>query len=302
MKEKEQLIELYDRLRHLKDVGVKMKDIAAKTGWAPSVLSALNATVLPAFCAELKKGADFDEALTEALASVNNLSRKKLLCELDALHRGVMEFHPSHVDTFVVHPFLQALKTGTEASSARQNNLEGMYVSYSCSSSMKALKAEPFYFTDSETYGCFAVGRKSVHNSLREGIGIVRKQQMLYLIFNAFQDPNFSLVTVYLQLPFLENIRFLKGIYLVPDYNMNPIARRIVLMKRSDALDPEEFARMEARLILPGEFTEEETLIYNYTCGKTDYIKMCTLPSPKLDLRDLQAEKKLLEKEEEFEE
>ena len=32
------------------------------------------------------------------------------------------------------------------------------------------------------------------------------------------------------------------------------------------------------------------------------YIKMCTLPSPKLDLRDLQAEKKLLEKEEEFEE
>lgn len=71
---------------------------------------------------------------------------------------------------------------------------------------MKALKAEPFYFTDSEAYGCFAVGRKS----------------------------------------------------------------------------------------------EEETLIYNYTCGETDYIKMCTLPSPKLDLRDLQAEKKLLEKEEEY--
>ena len=49
MKEKEQLIELYERLKHLKDEGVKMKDIAAKTGWAPSVLSALNATVLPAF-------------------------------------------------------------------------------------------------------------------------------------------------------------------------------------------------------------------------------------------------------------
>lgn len=300
MKEKEQLIELYDRLRRLKDEGVKMKDIAAQTGWAPSVLSALNATVLPAFCAELKKGADFDKALGEALARVNNLSRKKLLGDLEALHRRVMDFQPSHEAAFAVHPFLQALKTGTEASSARLNNLEGMYMSYSCSSSMKALKAEPFYFTDSEAYGCFAVGRKSVHHSFREGIGIVRKQQMLYLVFNAFQDPNFSLVTVYLQLPFLEDIRFLKGIYLVPDYNMNPIARRIVLVKRSDTYLPEDFASMEARLILPDELTEEETLIYNYTCGETDYIKMCTLPSPKLDLRDLQAEKKLLEKEEEY--
>ena len=205
MKEKEQLIELYDRLRRLKDEGVKMKDIAAQTGWAPSVLSALNATVLPAFCAELKKGADFDKALGEALARVNNLSRKKLLGDLEALHRGVMDFQPSHEAAFAVHPFLQALKTGTEASSARLNNLEGMYMSYSCSSSMKALKAEPFYFTDSEAYGCFAVGRKSVHHSFREGIGIVRKQQMLYLVFNAFQDPNFSLVTVYLQLPFLDS-------------------------------------------------------------------------------------------------
>ena len=103
-------------------------------------------------------------------------------------------------------------------------------------------------------------------------------------------------MTVYLQLPFLEDIRFLKGIYLVPDYNMNPIARRIVLVKRSDTYLPEDFASMEARLILPDELTEEETLIYNYTCGETDYIKkMCTLPSPKLDLRDLQAEKKSLE-------
>ena len=175
MKEKEQLIELYDRLRRLKDEGVKMKDIAAQTGWAPSVLSALNATVLPAFCAELKKGADFDKALGEALARVNNLSRKKLLGDLEALHRGVMDFQPSHEAAFAVHPFLQALKTGTEASSARLNNLEGMYMSYSCSSSMKALKAEPFYFTDSEAYGCFAVGRKSVHHSFREGIATLSR-------------------------------------------------------------------------------------------------------------------------------
>lgn len=299
MKEAEQLLELYERLRQLKGQGVRMKDIASRTGWAPSVLSALNATVLPRFCAQFSEGRDFDTALSEALACVNNLSRKKLLGSLDDLHRDVMAFRPPHESpAFIVHPFLQTLKVAAEASSAVVNRLEGMYMSYSCSSSMKALKAEPYYFTDSEAYGCFAAGRKSVHHSIREGIGIIQKQQILYLMFNAFQEPNISLVSVYLQLPFLEDIQFLKGLYLVPDYNKNPIARRIVLMKLSDHYDPEAFARLDARLIMPEEFSENETLIFNYTCGNTDYIKMCTLPSPKLDLRDLQAEKKLLEQDE----
>ena len=293
------MVEVYERLKHLKEQeGVKMKDIAAATGWAPSVLSALYATVLPTFCIQVKKGVGMEEALAEALASVNNLSRKKLLSELESLHRDVSAFRSPHAaPAFVVHPFLQTIKTVTEASSATENNLTGMYMSYSCSSSIKALKAEPFYFTDSEAYGCFAVGRKSVHNSIREGIGVVRKQQMLYLQFNAFQEPNFSLVTVYLQLPFLENIRFLKGLYLVPDYNMNPIARRIVLVKLSDSYSPEEFERTEAGIITQDKFTDEQRQIFDYTCCNSDYIKMCTLPSPKLDLRDLEAEKKFLDAE-----
>ena len=41
--------------------------------------------------------------------------------------------------------------------------------------------------------------------------------------------------------------------------------------------------------------------IFDYTCELTDSLKMCTLPSPKLDLRDLQAEKTLLRKEAELE-
>ena len=126
---------------------------------------------------QVKKGVGMEEALAEALASVNNLSRKKLLSELENLHRDVSAFRSPHAaPAFVVHPFLQTMKTATEASSATENNLTGMYMSYSCSSSMKALKAEPFYFTDSETYSCFTVGRKSVHNSIREGIGVVRPQ------------------------------------------------------------------------------------------------------------------------------
>ena len=298
MKEQRQLIEIYKRIAQLKREGIKMKDIASATHLAPSVLSALYATVLPVFCAKVEL-LGFDGALDEALSNVNNLSRKRLMGMLDELHVQVMQFQSQHsfAPVGLMHPFLQFLQNETEASSAKLGSLEGMYMSYSCSSSVRALKAEPFYFTVSEQAHCLTVGRKSVHNSIREGIGIIQEQQLLYLLFNAFREPNMSLTTIYLQLPFLENIHILRGLYLVPDYNKNPIARRIVLVKLSDSYSPETFAEIEARIIPNSELSEEQKLIYNYTCGQSDSIKMCTLPSPKLDFRDLQQEKNLLEKE-----
>ncbi len=132
---------------------------------------------------------------------------------------------------------------------------------------------------------------------MREGIGILQERQILYLLLNAFEEPAMSLVTVYLQLPFLEDIRLLRGLYLVPDYNKNPIARRIVLVKLDDAYRPDDFAELPARLIAPEGQSEEERLIFDYVCGAADSIKMSTLPSPKLDLRDLHAEKALLDHE-----
>ena len=294
----QKLADLYARLRQLKAGGVKMKDIAAETGWQPSALSSLYATVLPNLSRYERQGMSFTDALTRALGHVNNLSRKKLQADIDLLYRRVTDYAlPDGGQGVGNHLFLNQLKAAAGASSARENHLEGMYMSYSCSSSVRALKAEPFYFTVSEQAHCFTVGRKSVHNSIREGIGIIQEQQLLYLLFNAFREPNMSLTTIYLQLPFLENIQILRGLYLVPDYNKNPIARRIVLVKLSDSYSPEAFAEIEACILPNSELSEEQKLIYNYTCGQSDSIKMCTLPSPKLDFRDLQQEKNLLEKE-----
>lgn len=93
---------------------------------------------------------------------------------------------------------------------------------------------------------------------------------MLYILLNAFSEPNLSLVTVYMQLPFLEEVKILKGLYLVPDYNQNPIARRIVFVKLSDTYDASEFAALNARLIPHEEFTDTEKAIFDYTCELTD--------------------------------
>ena len=290
---------IHERLDQLKHQGVKMKDVAASMDLSPSVLSALYATVLPAFRKAIREK-DFEEALTEALSNVNNLSRKRLMVMLDDLYRNVMEFPGPVVGEGVREAaFLRSLERFAADSGSKLGQLEGIYMSYSCSSSVRTLKAEPFYFTRSGDNRTFVVGRKSVHGVVREGIGIVQERQILYLLLNAFQESDLSLVTVYLQLPFLERIHYLRGLYLVPDYNQNPIARRIVLVKLADHYTPEEFERVEARLIPPEEFSDEERLVYDYTCGRGDSIKMCTLPSPKLDLRDLSGEKNLLETESE---
>lgn len=296
MEEKEKLIEVYKRITLLKSNGIKMKDIAEKLELAPSVLSALYSTVLPSFSQQIED-CSFNDALEEALSNVNNLSKKRLLENLDEIFNRLMSFDLKSNRSQQVHPFLQFLNEETALSIDKVKTFEGMYMSYSCSSSAKMLKAEPFYLTVSKESNCVVAGRRCVHGSLREGIGILKEQQILYLMFNAFQEPNISLVTVYLQLPFLEKINILKGLYLVLDYNKNPIARRIVLIKKSDQFSAEEFSGMESRLIDKADFNGEEQLLYDYTCGNSDSLKMCTLPSPKLDLRDLQIEKNLLAKE-----
>lgn len=295
MEEQEQLIAIYKRLQELRRKGVRMKDIATGIDLSPSVLSALYASVLPVFVASVEH-VGFDQALADGLAHVNNLSRKRLMELLNSMYHNLMKFHvPDSTHGRQPQSFLKSLEKLSATSANKLSGLEGMYMSYSCSSSLRTLKAEPFYFSVSGESGCFAVGRKSVHGAIREGIGIVQERQIIYLLLNAFQDPDFSLVSVYLQLPFLERIQYLRGLYLVPDYNQNPIARRIVLVKQAEHYNPEAFAQLEARLIPQNEFNTKEQLLYNYTCGDSDSIKMCTLPSPKLDLRDLQGEKDLLD-------
>ena len=43
------------------------------------------------------------------------------------------------------------------------------------------------------------------------------------------------------------------------------------------------------------ELTPEQETYYQYTCLPGDYIKMCTVPTPRLDATDLAREKKMLE-------
>ena len=90
-----ELIEIYKRIEYLRNNGVKMKDIADRIDMAPSVLSALYSSVLPTYM-ELLHTHTSEEALDEALALVNNVSKKRLLGNLNSTKLLLMEMEPEH--------------------------------------------------------------------------------------------------------------------------------------------------------------------------------------------------------------
>ena len=51
---------------------------------------------------------------------------------------------------------------------------------------------------------------------------------------------------------------------------------------------------MKNGLIAKEDFTPEQQSYYDYTCQTGDYIKMCTVPSLRMDESDLIKEKKML--------
>ena len=81
----EELKEIYERMTFLRQKGIKMKDMAERAGFSPSVLSAIYSTVLPAYFKNLEKGMSEEEALHNALVWVNNVSKARVACPVEGL-------------------------------------------------------------------------------------------------------------------------------------------------------------------------------------------------------------------------
>lgn len=290
----DELTEIYKRIEYLRNNGVKMKEIADRVDMAPSVLSALYSSVLPAYI-DLLKTHTQEEALDDALALVNNVSKKRLLNNVSSMKLLLSEMEPEQQnETENGNPFIRLLGKRMKESVQDVFNYSGTYLSYSLSSSTDSLKIEPYLIGASDNNEYVKVGMINAYKSVHWGGGIISNHQNSYLMFNERDSPQFALVTIYLQLPHYEFPNMLKGLYLCLDYNHNPIARRIVFVKQSDSTDLNRFLEMEGKLVPKAELTPELEAYYNYTCQEGDYIKTCTVPSPKLDETDLEREKRML--------
>lgn len=289
------LLEIYKRIEYLRNKGVKMKEIADHTNMAASVLSSLYSSVLPTYISSIKKGTTEEEALDYALSQVNNVSKKRLLGTLKELKEQLFELEPAPTAGQKDNPFLDMMTEEMLRSAQEIYNYSGIYISYSLSSSSNALKVEPYLITSSENNDYVKVIHMSAYNTTHSGIGIFNNHQNSYILFNEREAPQMALFTIYLQLPMYDFPHMLKGLYLCLDYNRNPIARRIIFIKHSDSTSMDDFLELKGELIAKENLTEEQIPYYNYTCQPGDFIKTCSVPSPLLNEKDLEREKKMLE-------
>ncbi len=287
------LLDIYKRIEYLRNQGVKMKEIADHTNMAASVLSSLYSSVLPTYMSSVKQGDNEEEALDYALSQVNNLSKKRLLGSLQELKAQLMALEPA-TNGQKINPFLNALTEEMLNAAQEVYNYSGIYISYSLSSSSEALKVEPYLIMPSEDNSYVKVMHMSPYNTTHCGIGLFNNHQTAYILFNEREMPQLALFTIYLQLPMYDFPHMLKGLYLCLDYNRNPIARRILFIKHSDSTDMDDFLALKGRIVPREELTEELIPYYNYTCQPGDFIKTCNVPSPLLNEKDLEKEKKML--------
>ena len=233
-----------------------------------------------------------EEALDSALALVNNVSKKRLLSHIEEMILRLDQMEFAEPDSLKDNPFAKQLMEETRLSASKIEAFKGIYTSYSLSSSSDCLKMEPFLLSPSDNQ--VRVGRISAYGEAQWGFGIMPDPQNFHCMLNENQAPQFTMVTIYLQIPFFKNPRQLRGLYIGQDYNRNPIARRILLIKESESTEIDEFMSRKSGLIDKEDFTPEQQVYYDYTCQTGDFIKMCTVPSLRMDESDLVKEKKML--------
>lgn len=284
------LEDIYIRIHKLRQGGVKMKDIANAINLPSSVLSALYSTVLPEYINSLKALSP-EEALDNAMSLVNNVSKKRLLASISDIHSILETIDPS--STITDDSFLNTLDKFARKVNDITYSYLGIYLSYSRSSAKDALKIEPFILYNGGN-SQIKVARKSVYDTINNGMSIISNGHILYALLNEGDNSQLALVSLYLQLPFYENAKFLRGIYTTIDYNRNPIARRIVFVKLFDDFDFQLFDELTPQLIMKKDLNAEQQAFYDYTCQDADCIRMCSIPSPLFDEEDLITEKRIL--------
>lgn len=292
----DKLVSLYERMKKLREAGVRMKDISEETGIASSVLSSLYSSVLPTYINLLSGGCGTESALDQGLQQVNNVSKRKLQGCLDELYDKVSHIEPRFVSNKNGgRPFLDDIEKEAIKYLPNAGIYTGLYQSYSSSSYSDGLKVEPYMISsivDGDTMP--KVYCQNLSGDYYIGVGLFSPFQIGYLMFNEQKRLQLALKVVYLQLPIIEYPQIMKGIYLTHDYNRNPIARRILFVRQGDEIPLEEFADLRTEVIPKAQLTGELLEYYNYTCCNEDIIRSMMLISPDKDTKELQREKQLL--------
>ncbi len=289
----QQMVQINELLTTVRKKGVQMKQIAEVINVSPSVLSAFYRTVLPAYL-DNKDRMKSEEAIDYAFSLVNNISKKRFVPFFPNIILALQNIEDNSQGESVSDDkrFFDNFVTTATNSQVSIHHIEGIYRTYSVSSSDFALKCEPMIISRSLT-GMIKVSRLSVHSVTQEGFGMIADHQSLTIHLNEANYPAYYPLTMQINIPLCFTPKIYRGIYMAMDSASHPIARRIVLVRVSDSAKISDFQSEYAHTYQPQDVPEELMDYFDYLKEREDVLRIYNVPEPTADIRDLKMEKKI---------
>lgn len=292
----DKLSAIYEYLDRLRGAGMKMKRIAQAAGLTPAMLSSLYSSVLPRYTEALTAGVGQAEALEKALKSVNNISRRKLDECAESLYACVKSLAES-MGSMGGGDVMAAIAQAARRDVTWGNAYAGLYTAYSADADADALRAEPCLISPAEGDATEQKAyRVTKEGDVVAGVCLFSPYQTGFILFSGQRGGQTALSSLCLRLPVMVFPHFIKGIHVSHDYNRNPTARRMLLVRDGDAIPLSELARLQAQTIGKQQLKGELQTFYDYTCGECDMIKSAIFSSPERNPADLLREKEMLDK------
>ena len=295
-----QIIQINELLGIARKKGIQMKRIAEIINISPSVLSAFYRTVVPAYIDNKEKMSN-EEALEYSFSLVNNISKNRFVPFLPNIILAItkiLEDYTEHNADNDKKYFDNFVNTVTNSQSSTQS-IEGIYRTYSISSSDFALKCEPMLISKGVT-GMLKVVRLSVHSVIQEGFGMIADHQSITIHLNEAKYPKYYPLIMQINIPMCFNPKIYRGIYMALDSSSHPIARRIVAERLSESTKVADFQTEKAEIYAPESVPTELKEYFEYLKERSDVLRVSVIPEPTADVRDLKVEKKILKLYEEL--
>jgi len=286
------LMELIDILS---SKGFRKKDIAGHLNLFPSAFSSLVNQVLKKVV--LLEPPIERKQISTIFASINNVSELKIRRNLNNYTQqlqSLLEGTPENqyaVNNSPHNFFEDLLQQNPEF---LWNQLEGIYDCYYLSSFGYEMKREPFMMKKLGPHLSVFKGNK-LSPARYHGVAYLSNHQLLTIHLQEKDCVSKDHFIIHFELPpsYNQTLQMLRGISLSMANSYQPLARKIILKKTSEASTDKNYQEKTTQFFKKSE--AQDNPIINYLRHSTHILELLSIPHPSYKEKDLEYEKKMLE-------
>lgn len=286
----EQAIRFNFLINNLKSKGLKKKELANHLEMPAPVFSSLSKTVLPRLL-EIDDSLPLDkqeELISQAFSLVNNLSQTKIVSKMELFVLKLEELEGRNVDSSNKISYFLGLRYLAENSYNRIKKYhEGLYDMYYLSSDRYCIKKDSFMIRcNSVEKIAEAFKGNNISSVSYHGIAVINNSHTLTIQLIETDEKPEEFVMMHLSIPFSRDMVFLRGLFSCLNFSRQPIARKVVIVKKSDNPDQHKH-----EAIAPEYYPERGDLkipeIEQYLLSDDSKIECRSVANPEYGLQDL---------------